>query len=406
MNTTHSPANLLRTLLVLASAAGFSVASIYYAQPVLPLIGDNLHLGVSSMGLIPTLTQAGYAAGILFLLPLGDRFDRRTIILAKSFALAVMLMLYSFSGSEHSLLALSLLLGASATVAQDIVPAAAILSPSGKQGKAVGMVMTGLLLGILLSRTVSGVVSAVWGWRMMYQLAAVSIALVGLALWRVLPSFSAQTALRYPVLMKSMVQLWVRHPALRRAAFAQGLLSVGFSAFWSMLAVMLNQQFHLGSAMAGAFGIAGAAGALAAPFSGTLSDKLGAIRVTQYAAALTTVSFGLMFLMPLLPGVGSLVLIALCAVGFDLGLQSALVAHQTLVYKLDPQARGRLNALLFTGVFIGMALGSVLGSAMWETWGWAGVVMLAVIASTASWLVRLAERRRQHHQDVSTQQVN
>ena len=266
--------------------------------------------------------------------------------------------------------------------------------------------MTGLLLGILLSRTVSGVVSAVWGWRMMYQLAAVSIALVGLALWRVLPSFSAQTALRYPVLMKSMVQLWVRHPALRRAAFAQGLLSVGFSAFWSMLAVMLNQQFHLGSAMAGAFGIAGAAGALAAPFSGTLSDKLGANRVTQYAAALTTVSFGLMFLMPLLPGVGSLVLIALCAVGFDLGLQSALVAHQTLVYKLDPQARGRLNALLFTGVFIGMALGSVLGSAMWEAWGWAGVVMLAVVASAASLLVRLAERRRQHHQDVSTQQVN
>jgi len=110
--------------------------------------------------------------------------------------------------------------------------------------------------------------------------------------------------------------------------------------------------------------------------------------------------------MPLLPGVGSLVLIALCAVGFDLGLQSALVAHQTLVYKLDPQARGRLNALLFTGVFIGMALGSVLGSAMWEAWGWAGVVMLAVVASAASLLVRLAERRRQHHQDVSTQQVN
>ncbi|WP_409515043.1 MFS transporter [Atlantibacter sp.] len=395
MNTL-SPSALLRTLLVLATAAGFSVASIYYAQPILPQIGENLHLSIASLGLIPTLTQAGYALGILFLLPLGDRFDRRLIILIKSLALALMLMLYSFSTGEHSLLALSLLLGASATVAQDIVPAAAILSTSGKQGKAVGMVMTGLLLGILLSRTVSGLISAAWGWRMMYQLAALSIALVGVALWRVLPRFAAQSALTYPSLMKSMVSLWLRHPALRRAALAQGLLSVGFSAFWSMLAVMLSQQFHMGSAVAGAFGIAGAAGALAAPLSGSLADKVGSSRVTQYAATLATLSFGLMFFLPLLSPFWQLTLIALCAVGFDLGLQSSLVAHQTLVYRLDPQARGRLNALLFTGVFIGMAAGSVLGSAMWEEYGWMGVVMLAVLASAGSLLVRMAERRQPH----------
>ncbi|UTJ49097.1 MFS transporter [Atlantibacter subterranea] len=394
MTTSLSSSALMRTLLVLATAAGFSVASIYYAQPILPLIGDNLHLGISSLGLIPTLTQAGYALGILFLLPLGDRFDRRIIIMVKSFTLALMLVLYSFSTGEHSLLALSLLLGASATVAQDIVPAAAILSPSGKQGKAVGMVMTGLLLGILLSRTVSGLVSAAFGWRTMYQLAALSIALIGLALWRVLPRFAAQAELVYPSLMKSMVGLWSRHPALRRAALAQGLLSIGFSAFWSMLAVMLSQQFHMGSAVAGAFGIAGAAGALAAPLSGSLADKLGANRVTQYAAALATVSFGLMIFLPLLSPFWQLVMIALCAVGFDLGLQSSLVAHQTLVYRLDPQARGRLNALLFTGVFIGMAVGSILGSAMWEEYGWMGVVMLAVVASAGGLLVRLAEQRQ------------
>ena len=163
MTTDLSPSVLLRTLLVLAATAGFSVASIYYAQPILPMMGDTLQLSIGSIGLIPTLTQAGYALGILFLLPLGDRFDRRIIILLKTLALALMLMLYSLSGGEHSVLVLSLLLGASATVAQDIVPAAAILSASGKQGKAVGMVMTGLLLGILLSRTVSGVVSAAWG---------------------------------------------------------------------------------------------------------------------------------------------------------------------------------------------------------------------------------------------------
>lgn len=401
MTTDLSPSVLLRTLLVLAAAAGFSVASIYYAQPILPMMGDTLHLSIGSIGLIPTLTQAGYALGILFLLPLGDRFDRRIIILLKTLALALMLMLYSLSGGEHSVLVLSLLLGASATVAQDIVPAAAILSASGKQGKAVGMVMTGLLLGILLSRTVSGVVSAAWGWRIMYQMAALSIALTGVALWRVLPRFGSQTTLTYPMLVKSMVQLWARHPALRRAAFAQGLLSVGFSAFWSMLAVMLSQQFHLGSAVAGAFGIAGAAGALAAPLSGSLADKVGSNRVTQYAAGLTTVSFGLMLFMPLFPGVWQLGLIALCAIGFDLGMQSSLVAHQTLVYKLDPQARGRLNALLFTGVFIGMALGSVLGSAMWGEFGWPGVIVLSVIASLASLIVRMVERRRLHLQDLN-----
>lgn len=395
-----SSAALLRTLLVLATAAGFSVASIYYAQPILPLIGDNLHLSISSLGLIPTLTQAGYAIGILFLLPLGDRFDRRVIILVKSLALAVMLMLYSFSSGEHSLLVLSLLLGASATVAQDIVPAAAILSSSGKQGKAVGMVMTGLLLGILLSRTVSGLISATFGWRIMYQLAALSIMLVGLALWRVLPRFATVATLSYPSLMKSMVVLWTRHPALRRAALAQGLLSIGFSAFWSLLAVMLSHRFQLGSAAAGAFGIAGAAGALAAPLSGSLADKWGSGKVTQYAAGLSAVSFALMFFLPLLPGFWQLMLIALCAVGFDLGLQSSLVAHQTLVYRLDPQARGRLNALLFTGVFIGMALGSVLGSAMWEAFGWNGVVSIAVIVSIASLLVRMMERRCEQNADA------
>lgn len=402
MTTSLSSSALMRTLLVLAAAAGFSVASIYYAQPILPLIGDNLHLGIGSLGLIPTLTQAGYASGILFLLPLGDRFDRRIIIMAKSFALALMLVLYSFSTGEHSLLALSLLLGACATVAQDIVPAAAILSASGKQGKAVGMVMTGLLLGILLSRTVSGLVSAAFGWRVMYQLAALSIALIGLALWRVLPRFATQAELGYPSLMKSMIVLWLRHPALRRAALAQGLLSIGFSAFWSMLAVMLSQQFHMGSAVAGAFGIAGAAGALAAPLSGSLADKLGANRVTQYAAALATVSFGLMIFLPLLSPFWQLIAIALCAIGFDLGLQSSLVAHQTLVYRLDPQARGRLNALLFTGVFIGMALGSILGSAMWEEYGWMGVVILATCVSAASFMVRIAERRHPPHAEFAS----
>lgn len=242
-------------IFVLALGAGFSVAAIYYAQPLLPLIGQDLTLSLTGMGLVPTLTQAGYALGILFLLPLGDRYDRRTLILLKSISLAVLLLACSFSGQLHSLLLISLLMGMAATMAQDIVPAAAILAPAGKQGKTVGTVMTGLLLGILLSRTVSGLVGEAFGWREMYQLAAISIAIITVVMWKMLPHFAANSTLSYPSLMLSMAKLWQRYPVLRRAALAQGFLSIAFSAFWSTLAVMLSEHYHMGSAVAGGFGL-------------------------------------------------------------------------------------------------------------------------------------------------------
>lgn len=392
MNT-HTP--LSRWIIfVLALGAGFSVAAIYYAQPLLPLIGQDLHLNITGMGLVPTLTQAGYALGILFLLPLGDRYDRRTLILLKSLSLAVLLLACSFIGQLHSLLLVCLLMGMAATMAQDIVPAAAILAPEGKQGKTVGTVMTGLLLGILLSRTVSGLVGEAFGWREMYQLAAVSIAVISAIMWAVLPRFAAHSTLNYPSLMISMAQLWQRYPTLRRAALAQGFLSIAFSAFWSTLAVMLSEHYHMGSAVAGAFGIAGAAGALAAPLAGHLADKVGAEKVTQLGALLVTLSFSMMFLLPALPVHGQWLLIALSAVGFDLGLQSSLVAHQNLVYSLEPQARGRLNALLFTLVFIGMALGSVLGSQVYRVANWEGVVGLATLSGVIALAIRLTGKAR------------
>lgn len=395
MNRHSQPLNVARWIIfVLALGAGFSVAAIYYAQPLLPLMGSDLHLTINGMGLVPTLTQAGYALGILFLLPLGDRYDRRRLILAKCTALALLLLACSLTTTLSALLVVSLLLGMAATMAQDIVPAAAILAPEGKQGKTVGTVMTGLLLGILLSRTVSGFVGAAFGWRIMFQLAAVSIAFIGTLMWFVLPRFTIHSTLSYPQLMKSMAHLWQRYPALRRAAFAQGFLSIAFSAFWSTLAVMLLEKYQLGSAVAGTFGIAGAAGALAAPLAGGLADKVGAEKVTQLGAALVSASFALMFVLPLVSVHAQLVVIALAAIGFDLGLQSSLVAHQNLVYGLEPQARGRLNALLFTVVFIGMALGSVLGSKVYTTAGWAGVVALATLTGLIALVIRLVDNRR------------
>lgn len=379
-------------IFVLALGAGFSVAAIYYAQPLLPLMGHDLHLSITGMGLVPTLTQAGYALGILFLLPLGDRYDRRTLILLKSVALALLLLACSLTEQRVSLLTVSLFVGMAATMAQDIVPAAAILAPEGKQGKTVGTVMTGLLLGILLSRTVSGLVGEAFGWREMYQLATVSIALAGGLLWKVLPPFAVHSTLSYPALMVTMAQLWRRYPALRRAALAQGFLSVAFSAFWSTLAVMVAEHYQMGSAAAGAFGIAGAAGALAAPLAGHLADKVGAEKVTQLGALLVTVSFALMFFLPALPVQGQWLLIALSAVGFDLGLQSSLVAHQNLVYGLEPTARGRLNALLFTVVFIGMASGSALGSQAYALANWEGVVALATASGAVALMIRMLNK--------------
>ncbi|SBS26116.1 Inner membrane transport protein YnfM [Marinomonas spartinae] len=391
--TTQQTPTLSKSLVfTMATGAGLSVASIYYNQPMLGNIGATFHADVSATGFIPTFTQVGYALGILFLIPLGDRFDRRNVIAIKSLLLALALFLCSIMPSLNNVLVASLAIGIMATMAQDIVPAAANLAPEAKRGKTVGTVMTGLLVGILLSRVISGAVSQYLGWQAMYQLAALSILLIGLSLWRILPSFEVHSSLSYPGLLKSMLTLWKRHDGLRRAAFAQGLLSVGFSAFWSTLAVMLHTHYGLGSAVAGAFGLAGAAGALAAPLAGTLADKSGPARVTQIGCAMFAMSFAIMFLLPYFPVNGQIALIIVSALGFDLGIQATLVSHQSLVYGLDPTARGRLNALLFTGMFIGMSIGSVLGSQALALLGWNGVVAVATITGILAFIIRITDR--------------
>ena len=383
------PAPLVFTL---AAGAGLSVASIYYSQPMLDIISKQFNVGIGSVGMIPMLTQAGYALGILLLAPLGDRHDRRTIILIKGLLLVAALLLCGFSGGLNAMLIASFVTGLTATVAQDIVPASAALAPERSRGKTVGTVMTGLLVGILLSRVVSGFVAEYFGWRSMYVLAAAAVLLISLTLWRVLPRFTPGTSVSYPRLLLSLAHLWQQHQTLRRAALAQGLLSVGFSAFWSTLALMLSQRFHFDSAIAGAFGLAGAAGALAAPLAGSIADRIGPARVTQYGASLVMVSFALMFLLPLLPMPAQIGLIILSTIGFDLGVQATLVAHQTLVYGLAPEARSRLNALMFTVVFIGMASGAALGSLALAHWGWSGVVALSTFAAALALLIRLASR--------------
>ncbi|HEN3643179.1 TPA: MFS transporter [Yersinia enterocolitica] len=379
-------------VLMLATGAGLSVASIYYSQPLLGVMGADLHASVGAVGLVPTLTQIGYALGILLLAPLGDRHDRRIIILLKGILLTAALLFSGFVPGINALLVTSFVIGIAATMAQDIVPASATLVSAAQRGKTVGTVMTGLLLGILLSRVLSGFVAEYFGWRSLYMGAALSVIVITLVIWRSLPRVPATSALSYPALLASMSHLWLQFKDLRRAALSQGLLSVGFSAFWSTLAVMLQDTYHLGSAVAGAFGLAGAAGALAAPLAGSLADRRGPQVVTLIGASLATLSFAALFLLPLLPFHLQIGLIVLSAIGFDFGVQATLVAHQTIIYSLEPAARSRLNALLFTGVFIGMAVGSALGSLMLEKMGWAGVVALITLAGAASLAVRWSGR--------------
>jgi predicted MFS family arabinose efflux permease len=381
------PASLV---LLLATGAGLAVAALYYSQPMLGVLGADIGASARAVGFVPTLTQLGYALGILLLAPLGDRYDRRRIILAKAAVLCAALLAAGAAPSIGLLLAASLVVGLSATLAQDIVPAAATLAPETSRGKVVGTVMTGLLLGILLSRVVSGFVAEHFGWRAMFMAAAVSIALIGAAAWRGLPRFHATTQLAYGALLGSLVKLWSSHGALRRATLAQGLLSIGFSAFWSTLAVMLHgEPFHLGSAAAGAFGLAGAAGALAAPVAGRIADRRGPELVTRLGAALVVVSFAAMALLPLLPPSAGLWLIAASAIGFDLGIQGTLIAHQTIIYGIEPGARSRLNAVLFVGMFICMAAGSALGALALAQWGWMAVTALATASAAGALAVRL-----------------
>lgn len=382
-------APLSRQLTVLlAAGAGLCSASIYFVQPILGTLSVTFPVGDWYLSLIPTATQIGFSAGIFFLNPLSDRFDRRAAILIKAAALVAALALTGLARSYSFLLGASVLLGLSATLAQDLIPAAATLAPPQNRGKVVGTVMTGLLLGILLSRLVSGTAAQLFGWRAVYGLGAAAMAVVTVAAWRMMPRFETHSQLTYPALLLSMASLWRRHAALRRAAMVQGLLALAFSAYWSSLALMLYHRYHLGSSVAGAFGLAGAAGILAAPLAGRLADRKRPELVARGGCAIAAFFFALMGLLFLLPVKAQIALLVVSAIGFDFGVQGTMICHQTIIYGVDPSARSRLNAVYITGMFLGMSAGSSLGGWALEEWGWAGVTVLATAASLAALALR------------------
>lgn len=373
---------------LLAVGAGLSAASLYYNHPILGAIAASFDATPAEAGWLPMLTQAGYATGILLFGPFGDRFDLRRVILVKGTCLAVALLLASFAPSIGVLAAVSFVIGLCATTAQDFVPAAAALAPERSRGKIVGTVMTGLLLGILLSRVASGAVGQYWHWRIVFVGAAALVAILIAVTALRLPSLPPAANASYVSLLRSTATLVMRHPALRRVAIGQGLLALAFSGFWSTLALVLARQpFVLGSTVAGSFGLAGAAGAAIAPIAGSLADKRGPMFVLRAGALVTFFSFLAMAIAP-----GSLVVLVAGTVVFDLGTQASLISSQTVVYGLDPTARSRLNSVLVSTMFAFMAIGSAIATRLVERWGLAGIGALGATAAALSLALRLQRR--------------
>ncbi|AWB19922.1 MFS transporter [Methylobacterium currus] len=376
------------TRLSLSLIAGGAVANIYYNQPLLGLLVQVF--GHDASVLVPTATLAGYGLGILGLVPLGDALPRRTLIVGQLLLLAAVLVLAATSTSLTVLVSASFLIGVLSTAAQQAVPFAAELAPDAVRGRMVGQVMTGLLLGILLARTLSGFIGAWLGWRAVFVGAAgLSVALAGLA-WLGLPRTPPTARIGYGALMGSILDLVRHQPVLRRAALAQALLFAAFNAFWTTLALLVEAPpFGLDPAGAGLFGLIGAAGALCAPVAGRFADTRSPRPVLIGGAALTLAAF---VVFGLFGGV-SLVALAVGVLLIDIGINTALIANQTRVYALAPGARGRINTVFFTAIFAGGALGASAGTRAFAAGGWPALCAVGGAFAAASLLVPLLEPR-------------
>ncbi|MET7244459.1 MFS transporter [Methylobacterium sp. EM32] len=376
------------TRLSLSLIAGGAVANIYYNQPLLGLLVQVF--GHDASVLVPTATLAGYGVGILGLVPLGDKLARRSLIVGQLLLLAGVLVLAAASTSLSVLVLASFLIGVLSTAAQQAVPFAAELAPDAVRGRMVGQVMTGLLLGILLARTLSGFVGAWAGWRAVFVGAAgLSVALAGLA-WAGLPRTPPAARLSYGALMGSILDLVRTQPVLRRAALAQALLFAAFNAFWTTLALLVEAPpFGLDPAGAGLFGLIGAAGALCAPLAGRFADTRSPRPVLIGGAVLTLAAFAVFGLF----GGHSLVALAVGVLLIDIGINTALIANQTRVYALAPGARGRINTVFFTAIFVGGALGASAGTRAFAAGGWPALCAVGGAFAAASLLVPLLEPR-------------
>jgi predicted MFS family arabinose efflux permease len=383
----------LRTLtLILAIASGVSVANIFYSQPLLDLIAGSFKVSDGTASIVVTVTQLGYAAGIIVLMPLGDLVESRALASRVLVVTAVAAAVVALTTSWPLFLLFSAVLGFTSVVAQIVVPLAAHLAPEGQGGRYVGQVMSGLLLGIMLARSVSSFLADLWGWRSVYVVSAVLMALMVVVLATTLPSRRPDHTDGYRSLMASIGHLIKEEPALRRRAVMQALMFGTFSAFWTSVTYELIKQHHLSQTQIALFALVGAAGAAAAPIAGRIGDRGHGRMATGSVFALAAIAMAVAGL-----GAHSLVVLAVAAILLDLAVQGNLVLSQQEIYALRPDARSRLNTVFIGSVFFGGSLGSALSGAVYARAGWGGIAVVGVVFSVvglAVWALAPGSRGR------------
>ncbi|HEY1573024.1 MAG TPA: MFS transporter [Pseudonocardiaceae bacterium] len=354
----------------MAVACGLAVANLYYAQPLLDLVVDAFHVSQGTATVVVTATQLGYAVGLILLLPLGDLVNNRKLTSRTMIGTAVALALAAVSPDFGLFLGLSVLIGVTSVVAQILVPFAAHLAPEASRGRLVGQVMSGLLLGILLARTVSSLVAAAWGWRSIYVISAVLMVAMSIALARILPDVPPAHSATYRRLMKSVLDLVRTEPLLRRRAFCQAMMFGGFTAFWTSIAYELIGHHHLNQAEVGIFALVGATGAAVAPIAGRLAD-----RGHGYGGRAAAIVIGIGAMLLAAFGAGSIILLGLAGVLLDLAVQSHQAFSQREIYGLHGNARARINTVFMTTVFVGGAAATAVSGWLGDAYGWFGVML-------------------------------
>jgi predicted MFS family arabinose efflux permease len=374
---------------LLAVASGTTVANLYYAQPLLASLRDVFHVTSATAGVLITLTQVGYVLGMLFLVPLGDRLEKRGLITALLTVTTLALVAAGLSTGFPMLLIASLISGGTSVVAQILVPLAASLAPDHARGRIVGRVMSGLLTGILLSRTLSSLVSDLAGWRVVYLGSAALMAVLAVALRFALPAHAPTTTVPYHHVLRSTLTLVRTHPALLRRGLYQAAMFGAFSAFWTTISyVLTGPGFHYSAVGVGVFALVGAAGAAIAPLAGRWADRGLARPLTGVAFGVAAVSFAVAGL-----GQHSVVLLALAAILVDMAVQTTLILGQHTIYRLDSRALARLNSAFIATFFLGGALGSQLGSLAYRSGGWGAVAVLGTALPLLALLYWLTEHR-------------
>jgi predicted MFS family arabinose efflux permease len=364
----------------LGLACAVGVSTMYYNQPLLMEMGRTYGATAGRTGFVAVATQVGYALGLLGFVPLGDVLERRALMMKMYGAVAIALLLVAFAPTLNLLIAGSVLIGMLASVTHVALPIAPDLVSHEQRGRAIGTVMTGLLLGILLARTFAGWVSGIHGWRWVFVVAAVMNAAFVPLLWKVMPVLPPKQKLRYGDAMRSLWTLFRTQPLLRESSVIGALVFASFSCFWTTLAFLLHSHYGLGAGVAGTFGVVGAAGALVAPLAGRLADEHGSRWVISVGMGLLASSYVLLWVEEAAhrSTVFHLVVLAIGVVILDVGAQITQVANQTRIFGLVPSARSRLNTVYMTVYFSGAAAGSALATIAWVHWQWNGVCALAL----------------------------